>query len=131
MKKIDTTQLAQQKQYHHRFSVTPLVESVKNNSIQAVKPIVNINYINAEELEAKSFSGDMKQSHQTPENYLVNRTKKNKKPSPLFSLPNIGIALTTIGTLDFLTSKHYLSGSLLFGGGLLAYGIGKNLENIK
>jgi hypothetical protein len=39
------------------------------------------------------------------------------------------MGLTTIGALDFVTSKQYLAGAILFGSGLLAYGIGQNLEN--
>jgi hypothetical protein len=58
------------------------------------------------------------------------RLKKNK-PTTLFSLSNTGIALSSIGALDFFTSKQYLAGSLLFGGGLLAYAVGQSLENRK
>ena len=98
------------------------------------KPIVNIQYINAEDLDNKSYIKPKPKSttpESTNKNYASIRSKKNKPLPSLFSLSNTGIALTAMGTLDFFAAKQYLAGSLLFGGGLLAYGIGQSLENMK
>jgi hypothetical protein len=94
------------------------------------KPLININYINAEEI-AVSNKSKPKPEEDITKNYSAKRLKNNRKKTSVFSLSNTGIALTTFGVLDFFSAKQYLSGSLLFGGGLLAYAIGQSFENRK
>ncbi len=94
------------------------------------KPLININYINAEEI-AVSTKSKPKPEEDVTKNYSAKRLRNNKSKTSLFSLSHTGIALTAFGALDFFAAKQYLAGSLLFGGGLLAYGIGQSLENRK
>jgi hypothetical protein len=95
------------------------------------KPVVDIQYINAEDLENKSYAKPKpKTATDVTKNYSSARLKKNKSAS-LFSLSNTGIALGTVGALDFFATKQYLAGSLLLGGGLLACAVGKTLDNRK
>lgn len=95
-----------------------------------LKPLINIHYINAEEI-AVSTKSKPKPEEDVTKNYSAKRLRNNKNKTSLFSLSHTGIALTAFGALDFFSAKHYLAGSLLFGGGLLAYGIGQSLENRK
>jgi hypothetical protein len=128
MKSIDIHLSPKQELYKQSFSLGHLSPPTKEESV--AKPIVNIQYINADELEGSYISKPKKTkpTEETPSDYVAKRAKKMKKPEALFSLSNIGIGLITIGTLDF-TVKNYLAGSLLIGMGLLGYGIGKNMTN--
>jgi hypothetical protein len=128
MKPLDTHYQPRSEKYKSSFSLMPS-SVVPVNSVSS-KPIVDIQYINAEEFDARSTLKPKKpNTNIMPDNYSLARTKKYKKPPSLFSLSYIGMGLTTIGALDFVTSKQYLAGAILFGSGLLAYGIGQNLEN--
>ncbi len=96
------------------------------------KPVVDIQYINAEDFDNKSYNKPKpKKTTDDSKNYSSLRLRKNKQSASLFSLSNTGIALGSIGALDFFATKQYLAGSLLLGGGLLAYAVGQSLENRK
>lgn len=96
------------------------------------QPIVDIHYINSEEIGTFNQSKSKpKPTEDVTKNYSAIRLRKNRSQSSIFSLSNTGIAMTGIGALEFFAAKQYIAGSLLFGGGLIAYGVGQSLEQRK